>query len=295
MNRARSALVLAGLLATAGVAKAQDFKQRFVGKSPCASDIQSEYSDFSLRLDKSQKLDFVQRMWDELTVLMIVQYKTTGCGVIRDVLHISQSASQESAKHFEFRCFDPHAATDVVIGTIIREYGNVKLVTALDAWRIDLKEQRFVQTHDKVVCSADGFDGDDDGGDLVDEAKKYASHDKPGQFESEPPVLPKGTPVTPLTEVRMDGKVIEGVRPKYPEESLKNRVTGTAVLHVILQKDGTVRQVDVVSGHPAFVEAAVDAVKQWKNQPPMANGKPVEVDTLMFFKFMLRPAPQSNP
>jgi TonB family protein len=93
----------------------------------------------------------------------------------------------------------------------------------------------------------------------------------------------------------MEGKVIEGVQPKYPKEFLKNRVTGAVELHVILQKDGTVRRVEVVSGHPAFVEAAVDAVRQWKNQPTMLNGEPVEVDTLVFVKFMLRPARETNP
>ena len=48
----------------------------------------------------------------------------------------------------------------------------------------------------------------------------------------------------------------------------------------------------VISGHPVFVEAAVDAVRQWKNQPTALNGEPIELDTLMYFKFMLRPARQ---
>jgi len=48
--------VLLAVFATVDIAQAQDFKQRFVGKSPCASDMQSEHSDFSLRLDKNQDL-----------------------------------------------------------------------------------------------------------------------------------------------------------------------------------------------------------------------------------------------
>jgi len=88
------------------------------------------------------------------------------------------------AKDFEFRCFDPQAPTDVIIGTAKRN-GSIKPITAIDAWRIDLKEQKFVEIHHKVVCSADGWDGEDDGGDMVDEAKKYAAHRKPGQFGHE--------------------------------------------------------------------------------------------------------------
>lgn len=289
--------MLAGVLATARVARAQDFKQ-YVGKSPCEPGIQSEYSDFGLRLDKTQQLELVARYWDKAQVVFIIQANqpSDGCGVIRDVIQITHVNTFGHGKHFEFRCFDAQAPTDVIVATIMRKYGNTKDMPALDAWRIDLKEQKFIETSHKVVCSADGWAGEYDGSDdMVDDAKTYAAHHKPGQFASEPPVLPKGTPVTPLTEVRMDGKVIEGVRPKYPEEFLTNRVTGTAVLHVILRKDGTVRQVDVVSGHPVFVEAAIEAVRPWKNQPTLLNGEPVEVDTLIYFKFMLRPAQDTSP
>jgi hypothetical protein len=48
-----------------------------------------------------------------------------------------------------------------------------------------LKNHRFVETQDKVVCSAEGWSGEDDGSDMVDEAKKYAAHRKPGQFGPE--------------------------------------------------------------------------------------------------------------
>lgn len=161
------------------VTRAQDFKQRFIGKSPCAPDIQSEQSDFSLRLDKVRNTELRYRDMGSAKVVLIVQYKEPGdtCGIIRDVVQITRAA-----KHFEFRCFDRQAPPDVILGTAIREYGSMKLVTAVDAWRIDLKEQKFVETHHKVVCSADGFDGEDNGSDLVDEAKKYAAHGKPGQF-----------------------------------------------------------------------------------------------------------------
>jgi TonB family protein len=289
MSRLRRIVVLALFLAASSVSRAQDFKQTYIGKDPCGPEVKGQYGDFSLRLDKIRNSELRALDNGNTQTAMIIEYKKEGsaCGIVRDVVQITHLAKH---KHFEFRCFDAEAPTDVVVGTVVRGYGNVKLVTATEAWRIDLKEQKFVETHHKVVCSADGWDGDDDGGDLVDDAKIYAAHGKPGQFASEDGVLPKGTVVTPLTQVTMEGKVIEGVQPQYPEEPLKNRLTGTVVLHVILQKDGTVRQVDVVSGQPVFAEAAVDAVRQWKNQPTVLNGEPVEVDTLVYVKFMLRPA-----
>lgn len=296
MNRLRSAGVLVGLLTAAGVAQAQDFKERFVGKSPCAPDIQSEFSDFSLRLDKTQDLTLLYRNLSAVKVVMIIEPNGSvdHCGVVRDVVQITRIA-----KDFEFRCFDSHAPTDVTIGTSIRK-GSTKPVTAIDAWRIDLKEQKFIETRDKVTCTAEGWDGEDDGSDLVDEAKKYAAHHEPGQFASEPAASTKDTQGTPLVQVTTEGelrkaKLIEGTEPKYPEEALKRRFTGTVELHVVFEKGGTVKLVEVVSGHPLFAQAAVDAVRQWKYPPTMLNGQPVEVDTLLFVTFALGGAVKTNP
>jgi hypothetical protein len=178
MKGLKSLVVLASLLVMTSITSAQDFRERFVGKSPCVPELQSEQPDFSLRLDKTQKTTMLYRDLSKAKILMIIQ--STGdiehCGVIRDLIQITNIA-----KDFEFRCFDPQAPTDVIIGTAVRK-GSIKMVTAIDAWRIDLKRQKFVETHHQVVCSADGWAGEDDGSDMVKEAKKYAAHGNPGQF-----------------------------------------------------------------------------------------------------------------
>lgn len=191
MNRLRSVSVIIGLFA-AGAAQAQDFKQRYVGKDPCALKLKGDY-DFSLRLDKTRNSELRALDIGNTSIVMIIEHEKEGpaCGIIRDVVQITVPASDKHVdepfrdKHFEFRCFDSQAPTDVAVGTIVREGKNTRLMTAIDAWRINLKEQKFVATHDKVVCSADGFGGEDDGSDLVDEAMKYAAHGKPGQFAPE--------------------------------------------------------------------------------------------------------------
>lgn len=296
MNRLRNAVVLAGLLAAARVAQGQDFKQRFIGKSLCAPDIQSEHSDFSLRLDKTQDLTLLYRDLSAVKVVMIIEPNGSGdqCGVIRDVVQITRIA-----KDFEFRCFDPQVPTDVVIGTSIRK-GSTKPVTAIDSWRIDLKGHKFIETPDKVTCTAEGWSGEDDGSDLVDEAKKYAAHHKSGQFASEPALSTKETQETPLVEVTIEGelrkaKLIEGILPQYPEEALKSRIAGTIELHVVFEKGGTVRLVEVVGGNPIFAQAAADAVRHWKYPPTMLNGQPVEVDTLVFVTFALGGQLKTDP
>ena len=105
---------------------------------------------------------------------------------------------------------------------------------------------------------------------------------------------------TPPARVRIGGnvqkaKLIENIQPKYPEEALKNRIAGTVALHVILEKDGTVKQVEVLSGHPLLAPAAVEAVRQWKYMPTILNSEPVEVDTRVDVIFARSVAPKTNP
>jgi hypothetical protein len=181
MNKLKGTVVLVGLLATGGIARAQDFKQRYVGKSSCATDIQSDLSDFGLRLDKTQRTYLIQRRFSDAKIAIIVQYKDENdkCGVIRDVVQV-----RRASKYFEFSCVDPQAPGDVLIGTSIRN-GNVQPVTAIEAWRVDLKEQKFVEVRHKVRCAIENYAGEDDGSDLVDEAKKRAAQQKPGQTAPE--------------------------------------------------------------------------------------------------------------
>ena len=74
-------------------------------------------------------------------------------------------------------------------------------------------------------------------------------------------------------------RIIKKLSPVYPPLARQTRIQGTVRLHVILSKDGSVQQLEVLSGHPLLVQSAMDAVRQWKYQPMLLNGEPVEVDT----------------
>jgi len=58
-------------------------------------------------------------------------------------------------------------------------------------------------------------------------------------------------------------------------------------LNAIIGKDGTVQNLTVVKGHPLLVQAALDAVKQWRYKPTLLNGEPVEVQTTIDVNFTL--------
>ncbi len=94
------------------------------------------------------------------------------------------------------------------------------------------------------------------------------------------------------TRIRQGGnvtaaKLVNKVQPQYPPLARQTRISGTVRLHAIIGKSGQVEQLEVMSGHPLLVQAALDAVRQWKYQPTQLNGEPVEVDTTIDVIFSL--------
>jgi protein TonB len=96
----------------------------------------------------------------------------------------------------------------------------------------------------------------------------------------------------PATRVKtgdtvMSAKLRSSVNVTYPLEARANGIEGTVRLHAIVAKDGSVLQLEVISGHPLLAQAALDAVRQWKYEPTLLNGQPVEVDTTIDVSFQL--------
>ncbi|MGB7846250.1 MAG: TonB family protein, partial [Candidatus Acidiferrum sp.] len=95
-----------------------------------------------------------------------------------------------------------------------------------------------------------------------------------------------------LGRVRIGGnvaaaKLVKRVQPIYPLLARQGQIQGVVKLHAIIGRDGTVMQLQVISGHPLLVDAALDAVRQWIYQPTLLEGKPVEVDTEIDVLFQL--------
>lgn len=84
------------------------------------------------------------------------------------------------------------------------------------------------------------------------------------------------------------GKLITQVLPKYPALARQIRLSGTVHLLGIIGKDGHVRDLRVVDGHPMLRQAAFDAVSQWLYAPTLLNGLPVEVEAPIDVNFALR-------
>ncbi len=98
--------------------------------------------------------------------------------------------------------------------------------------------------------------------------------------------------LAPVKRVRVSQGVTQGmvthkVEPTYPKLALAARVTGMVQLKAIIGKDGEIKELQVVSGHPILVPAALEAVKQWHYRPYLLNGEPVEVETNITVTFQI--------
>jgi protein TonB len=81
------------------------------------------------------------------------------------------------------------------------------------------------------------------------------------------------------------GMLQNRIEPVYPIIARRARVQGTVTLRAIISTQGTIESLQVVDGHPMLVNAALDAVKQWRYKPYTLSGQPVEVETTVFVNF----------
>src|SRR5207302_130322 len=74
----------------------------------------------------------------------------------------------------------------------------------------------------------------------------------------------------------------------------EERIQGRVILKVMIDKEGNVSNLQLVSGHPMLAPAAIEAVRQWKYTPYELNGETVEVDTTVQVNFKLADDPPNR-
>ena len=83
------------------------------------------------------------------------------------------------------------------------------------------------------------------------------------------------------------GLLIKKVTPNYPQLAKQARIQGQVVLQAEISKDGTIQNLQLISGHPMLAPAAIEAVRQWRYKPYLLNGEPVAVETQVVVNFSL--------
>lgn len=106
------------------------------------------------------------------------------------------------------------------------------------------------------------------------------------------PAPPPPKPVVHKGPYRVGGKVqapklLQEVQPTYPPLAKQARIQGDVVIESVINTQGRVTEMKVVSGSPLLVGAAEQALEQWKYQPTLLNGQPVAVDMLVTLHFQL--------
>jgi protein TonB len=110
----------------------------------------------------------------------------------------------------------------------------------------------------------------------------------------EPPPTPVQVqkPPVPATPIRISGgaqaaRLVFAPKPAYPALAKAARVQGVVKLQAIIARDGTIKNLQVVSGPPLLVAAAISTVRQWRYQPTLLSAEPVEVATEIDVNFTL--------
>jgi protein TonB len=83
------------------------------------------------------------------------------------------------------------------------------------------------------------------------------------------------------------GLLLSKVNPIYPDDARRKGIQGVVVLKATIGQDGSIGDLQVVSGAQELVPAAVEAVRQWRYKPLLYMGIPVEAETQIQVNFTL--------
>jgi periplasmic protein TonB len=111
---------------------------------------------------------------------------------------------------------------------------------------------------------------------IVDIPVRLASAPPPRPKPEPAPTAQTHQPIRVASTVQM-AKLVRKVVPPYPPLARAARISGVVHLIGIIARDGAIRNLQLVSGHPLLTRAAIEAVQQWIYQPTLLNGEPVEV------------------
>jgi TonB family protein len=73
-------------------------------------------------------------------------------------------------------------------------------------------------------------------------------------------------------------KAIVKITPRYPEVAKRMNLVGSVKVEIVISPEGKIKNTTVVGGHPIFISATMDALREWKYEP----AKTETVATLTF-------------
>ena len=101
-------------------------------------------------------------------------------------------------------------------------------------------------------------------------------------------MVQKGESLLKMSAVDEKPKLINEIKPVYPEIARQSMVQGTVVIQALIDEEGQVYIEKVIQSVPMLDQAAIDAVRQWKYSPAKLNGEPVKVHADITITFRLK-------
>ena len=93
----------------------------------------------------------------------------------------------------------------------------------------------------------------------------------------------------PISQGVSGGRLLHEVKPVYPARAQSMRIEGAVVVETMVMEDGTVGDVKVMEGPPELAQAVVEAVKNWRYQPTLLDGRPTRIERRVTINFRLQP------
>ena len=81
--------------------------------------------------------------------------------------------------------------------------------------------------------------------------------------------------------------VTVSVPPDYPLLARQMKVQGVVSLQALISREGTIQELQILSGPGILAAAAREAVKQWHFKPYLLNGQPVETQARITVNFTI--------
>jgi periplasmic protein TonB len=105
------------------------------------------------------------------------------------------------------------------------------------------------------------------------------------------PIAPEQ--VRPRAPIRVGGqirppKLLVQIQPEYPAIARQAHVQGVVTIDAILDEQGNVVEMKIVSGPPLLYQAALEALAKWKYEPVYLNDRPIPVELLVHVTFELK-------
>jgi protein TonB len=104
--------------------------------------------------------------------------------------------------------------------------------------------------------------------------------------EPPPPEVKPTPPRAPISGGVLNGKAISLPKPTYPPIARAAHASGTVVVQVLIDENGSVVSAHAVSGHPLLQAVAVGAARQARFSPTKLSGQPVKVTGVIQYNFV---------